>query len=95
MTKQTKDNNNTIEKVYLDIEDKKSAEELKKEIIKNGVDASLVNVRKTPKGSTYKLTVNDGQNQLPKIIRMLASDEYGMSLEEIEKLFNIKLTIGE
>lgn len=89
---QVKDNN-TIEKVYLDIKDKKSAEELKKEIIKHGVDATLVSVRKVPKGTSYRLTVADGQNQLPKIIRMLVSDEYGMSLEDIEKLFNIKLTI--
>lgn len=89
---QVKDNN-TIEKVYLDIKDKKSAEELKKEIIKHGVESALVSVRKVPKGTSYRLTVADGQNQLPKIIRMLVSDEYGMSLEDIEKLFNIKLTI--
>ena len=92
MAKTSKDNK--IEKVFLDINDKQSAEELKKDMIKYGVDAGLVNVRKVHKGTTYKLTVNDGHNQLPKIIRMLVSDEYGMSLEEIEKLFNIKLTIG-
>ena len=93
MGKQAK-GENTIEKVYLDIKDKESAEELKKEIINHGVDAELVSVRKVPKSTNYKLTVCDGQNQLPKIIRMLASDEYGMALEDIEKLFNIKLTIG-
>ena len=93
MQKNQAKDNNTIEKVYLDIKDKKSAEELKKEIIKHGVESALVSVRKVPKGTSYRLTVGDGQNQLPKIIRMLVSDEYGMSLEEIEKLFNIKLTI--
>ena len=93
MQKNQAKDNNTIEKVYLDIKDKKSAEELKKEIIKHDVDAALVSVRKVPKGTSYRLTVADGQNQLPKIIRMLVSDEYGMSLEDIEKLFNIKLTI--
>lgn len=87
-------NENTIEKVFLDIKDKKSAEALKADMIQYGVDAALVNVRKVPKGTSYKLTVNDGQNQLPKIIRMFVSDEYGMSLEDIEKLFNIRLTIG-
>lgn len=92
MAKTSKDNK--IEKVFLDINDKQSAEELKKDMVKYGVDAGLINIRKTPKGTTYKLTVNDGHNQLPKIIRMLVSDEYGMSLVEIEKLFNIKLTVG-
>lgn len=80
-----------IESVYIDMATKKTAEELKTEIVRYGVPEELITVKRKQK--SYRVTVKDGQNQIPKIIRMLASPEYGMSLEEIQTMFNIKITI--
>ena len=82
-----------IEKFYIDMKSKDSAEEIRNDIITWGVPEDLISVRKVKNEDLYRLTVDDGQNQIVKIVRMLSSKEYGMSLMDIQEMFGIKITL--
>lgn len=82
-----------IEKFYIDMKSKDSAEEIRNDIIAWGVPEDLISVRKVKNEDLYRLTVDDGQNQIVKIVRMLSSKEYGMSLMDIQEMFGIKITL--
>jgi hypothetical protein len=82
-----------IEKFYIDMRSKDSAEEIRNDIIAWGVPEDLISVRKVKNEDLYRLTVDDGQNQIVKIVRMLSSKEYGMSLMDIQEMFGIKITL--
>lgn len=83
----------SIEKIFFNFTDRGVADEFKADLITAGVPQPYISIKKITATGNYKLTITDGQKQILIVVKLLISEKYGLSIEDIQELLGIKITI--
>jgi ethanolamine utilization cobalamin adenosyltransferase len=83
----------SIEKIFFNFTDRGVADEFKADLIATGVPQPCISIKKITATGNYKMTITDGQKQILFVVKLLISEKYGLSIEDIQELLGIKITI--
>ena len=82
-----------IEEIFFNFTDRGVADEFRADLVETGIPAQCISIKKIIDTGNYKMTITDGQHQIANVVKLLVSKKYGLSLEDIQELLGIKITI--
>ncbi len=84
---------NSKQIIFLELSERFVAEELKRDFISGGISSDNIKIKKTRGENLYTLSIDDFENNIIKVIKVLNSPEYGLEYHQIEEMFNITISI--